>query len=69
MIQFHLLCENFRKIGWWIKKKAKFGDGPLKYWWFLLSEMPHAVLVHTVKCSNANTGRFDCATQARELWK
>ena len=27
--QFHLLCANFRKIGWKIKKIAKFVDGPL----------------------------------------
>ena len=29
LIQFHVLCANFRKIGWKIKKNAKFGDGPL----------------------------------------
>ena len=29
LIQFHILCENFRKIGRKIKKDGEFGDGPL----------------------------------------
>ena len=33
LIQFHILCTNFRKVGWRIKKNAKFCDS-LRVVWF-----------------------------------
>ena len=37
---FDILCANFRKIGWEIKKSAKFGDGPLNRGLHVSLEMP-----------------------------
>ena len=47
LIQFHLLCANFRKFGWQFKKKAKFGDGPLKRFLF---DLPHLKVNFSLYC-------------------